>query len=144
MIASIILCSAVVIIGLSVWSFTHDVSGSLQRSYYEGVRGDIDKIGERFAVEHVAWMDDGSLHIWVYNYGNVTEYGDIDIVVDVSVWENGEPLAYSDGPTTIPSGELREITVSPDPIPSVGSELVVKVTSRRGNDVYKAYVFPST
>ena len=139
-VASIILCSAVVIIGISVWSFTRNVTNSLQESYYEGVQRDIDKIGERFTVEHVAF--DGSLHIWVYNYGNFTEYGDIQIVVDVSVWEYGESLGNGET-TAIPSGDFREITVSLDPLPSVGSELTVKVSSRRGNDVYQRYVFPS-
>ena len=142
-IASIILCSAVIIIGLSVWSFTYSVTNSLRDSYYEGIQRDIDKIGERFSVDHVAYIPShGSLYVWVYNYGNITDYGDIDIVVDVYVWGDGGFFGEMKD-TTIPKGEIRNITVSFNEAPSPGSELAVKVYSRRQNVAYQTYVVPS-
>lgn len=142
-IASIILCSAVIIIGVSVWSFTYSASSILQTDYYEEIQADIDKIGERFTVEHVAYID-GSLHVWVYNYGNITKYGDIDILVDVSVWKNETCLAYTSEPATVPRGELVEITLPLSPAPTSGSELIVQVRSRRENVEYQTYVIPIT
>lgn len=143
-VATVVLCSVVLIIGISTWSLTYTVTSSLQTSYYEGVQEQIDKIAERFTVEYIAFDNVSELlQVWVYNYGNITEYGDIDITVTVSVWESGEHLGQSDW-FTIPSGEVVEITVSPNPAPTAGSELVFKVDSRRGNVAYQAYVVPTS
>ena len=139
-IASIILCSAVIIIGLSVWSFTYSVTNVLSESYCEGVQEQIETISERFTVENVAY--DGTLHVWVYNYGNITDYGDIDILVKLYVRRNKESVGTTEW-TTVPSGEVRKITVSLDPPPSEGSELIIQVTSQRGNDAYETYVVVS-
>ena len=140
-IASIILCSVVIIIGISIWSFTYSVTKVLRESYYEEIQKQIDKISERFSVDHVAYIG-GSLYVWVYNYGNITDYGDIDIVVDVTVWGYGNFLGNGQT-TTIPTGEIRNITVSFNEAPSPGSELAVKVYSRRQNVAYQTYVVPS-
>ena len=142
-VATIILCGVVLIVGISTWSYTYMVSNSLQTSYYEGVQRQIDTISERFIVEHVAYDNStNNLNVWVYNYGNASgKYGDIGIMVVVSVWENGNLSGQSDW-FTILSGELVEITVSPNPAPSAGSELIVKADSRRGNVAYQTYVVP--
>jgi len=140
-IASIILCSAVLLIGLSAWSYTYSVSAFLQTSYFEDVKKQIDAISERFAVEHIAYDNSSSiLYVWVYNYGEV------NIEVDVYVMagdEETEGKNFSETATPIPYGEVLEMTV---PLQgenlTVGDELVVEVVSRRGNFVYKTYVVP--
>ena len=140
-IASIILCSAVIVVGVSVWSFTYGVSSFLQKDYYEGVKEQIDKISERFTVENIAFNNvSGSLYMWMYNYGNITKYSDIDIEVSVSVSIDGEVLENV-GSIPISSGQIVKITI---PVGTLepGSELVVKVSSRRENVVYQTYVVP--
>lgn len=137
-IASIILCAAVLMIGLSAWSYTYSVSAFLQTSYFEDVKEQIDAISERFAVEHIAYDNSSNiLYVWVYNYGET------NIEVDVYVMGEAEGKNFSETATPIPYGEVLEITV---PLQSenltVGDELVVEVVSRRGNFVYKTYVVP--
>ena len=140
-IASIILCSAVLLIGLSAWSYTYSVSAFLQTSYFEDVKKQIDAISERFAVEHIAYDNSSNiLYVWVYNYGEV------DIEVDVYVMvEDGAMKGknFSETATPIPYCEVLEMTV---PLQggnlTVSDELVIEVVSRRGNFVYKTYVVP--
>jgi len=142
-VASIILCSAVLVIGISISSFTYSVSTNLQISYYDEIKKDIDTISERFTVEHIAYDEDAKkLHVWVFNYGNTTEYS-VDIEVKVSVWGNGTLLGESDGFQVIPSGKIVEITTESLGSLSAGSELVVKVNSRRQNVAYQTYVVPT-
>ena len=130
-VATIILCGVVLIIGISAWSYTYMVSTSLQESYYEGVQEHIDTISEKFTVEHVAYID-GSLHIWVYNYGSVT------IEVDVYVWGDMEGSDLSK--TLVPRQKFVEIMI---PLGDVaeGSELSVEVISKRGNIAHETYVY---
>lgn len=140
-IASIVLCAAVLLIGLSAWSYTYSVSAFLQTSYFEDVKKQIDAISERFAVEHIAYDNSSNiLYVWVYNYGEV------DIEVDVYVMgEDGETKGknFSETATPIPYCEVLEMTV---PLQggnlTVSDELVIEVVSRRGNFVYKTYVVP--
>jgi hypothetical protein len=137
-IASIILCAAVLMIGLSAWSYTYSVSAFLQTSYYEGVTKPIDAISERFAVEHIAYDNSSNiLYVWVYNYGEV------NIEVDVYVMGDADGKNFSVTATPIPHFETLEIVV---PLESenltAGDELVVEVVSRRQNIVYQTYRVP--
>jgi len=143
-VATIILCGVVLILGISAWSLTYSVSRNLQTSYYEGIKKQMDTISERFIIEHIAY-DGNNLHVWVYNYGNISYYGGISIdIVSASVWRGTEYLGSRDfrsNPITISSADFAEITVTIG-ILSAGNELVVHVTSGRDNDVYQTYVFP--
>ena len=137
-VASIILCAAVLMIGLSAWSYTYSVSAFLQTSYYEDVKKQIDAISERFAVEHITYDNSSNiLYVWVYNYG------DVDIEVDVYVMGDAEGKNFSATATPIPREETLEIVV---PLQSenltAGDELVVEVVSRRENIVYETYIVP--
>lgn len=140
-VASIILCAAVLMIGLSAWSYTYSVSAFLQTSYYEDVKKQIDAISERFAVEHIAYDNSSNiLYVWVYNYGEV------DIEVDVYVMGDAEGKNFSETATPIPHFETLEIVVPVVPLQSenltAGDELVVEVVSRRQNIVYQTYRVP--
>ncbi len=137
-VASIILCAAVLMIGLSAWSYTYSVSAFLQTSYYEDVKKQIDAVSERFGVEHIAYDNSSNiLYVWVYNYGEV------NIEVDVYVMGEAQGKNFSETATPIPHEETLEIIV---PLQSenlaAGDELVVEVVSRRGNFVYKTYAVP--
>ena len=133
-VATIILSSVVVIIGISMWSFAYTVSDSLQESYYEEVQRQIDAISERFTVEHIAYDNNTkNLYVWVYNYGKVS--------IHVDVYVTGDAEGRNEERTTsVPSGKAVKLTVALGNV-SEGSELAVKVISVRGNEVYEAYVF---
>jgi hypothetical protein len=132
-VATIILCGVVLIIGTSVWFLTYSISSGLQTSYYEGVKIQIDRVSERFTIEHVGYDNvTKTLHVWVYNYGEV------DIEVDMYV--KGDIEGSNIGPTSISAEGLVEMTVSFEDYLSPGSELVVEVISRRQNVVYQPYI----
>lgn len=137
-VASIILCGVVLIIGINVWSFTYSISSVLQSDYYEGVKKQIDIISERFAVAHIAYNSiDYTLRVWVYNYGNVS------LNVDVYVFINGGINGRNTGGISVSRKEFVEITV-PIGVLGVGTELVVEVMSRRQNVVYSTFVVPAS
>jgi len=126
-VATIVLCGVVLVLGISVWSYTYGVGSYLQTRYYEGVSGQIDAISERFTIEHIVYNGTlTELQIWIYNYGSV------DIEVDVYVM--GDAEGSNIGSTPIPRGEFTEITVNIGSL-STGSELIVEVMSRRQNVV---------
>jgi len=130
-VATIVLCGVVLIIGISVWSFIYVVSSGLQESYYESVKEQIDSVSERFTVEHIAYCD-GELRIWVFNYGKV------DVQVDVYV--RGDVEGMNATATPISAGEIVRIDVSLSA--AGGDELSITVMSRRQNVVYTTYVIP--
>ena len=134
-VASIILCGVVLILGTSVWSLTYSISRGLQESYYEDVKKQIDAIRERFTIEHIYYDNDtGTLHVWVYNYG--------DIDVDVDIYVMGDAKGSNVGPTHISSKDFTKITVPLGDL-NPGSELVIEVISRRQNVVYQPYIVPA-
>ena len=130
-VATIILCGVVLIIGISAWSYTYMVSTSLQESYYEGVQEHIDTISERFTVEHVAYID-SSLCVWIYNYGKVS--------IEVDVYVKGDANGENTTTTPITHGGLAKIEISV--AATGGDELSITVMSRRQNFVYATYVVP--
>jgi len=133
-VATIILCGVVLTIGISVWSLTYSISSGLESDYYESVKRQIDKVSERFTVEHVAYDNDtNTLRVWVYNYGTV------DINIDVYVFFGSSINESNTNGTSISSGNYVEIPVSVGEL-NVGSELVIEVISRRQNTVYATYV----
>ena len=134
-VATIVLCGVVLIVGISVWSFTYSVTRSLEEEYYEGVKRQVDAISERFIVEHISYDNEtGVLNVWVFNYGRV------DIQVDVYV--RGDAEGQNATATSISHGEVVRISV---PLTvNVGDELSITVISRRQNVVYATYVIPSS
>lgn len=133
--ASIVLCSVVLTVGISVWSFTYSVSSALQDDYWEKSLENIDIISERFMVEHVAYDNSsGLIDVWIYNYG------DVDVNVTVLVFKEASPSGVSS------SKKIRMRTLAPKITISIGSwspgtELLIKVNSLRGNEVYESYVY---
>ena len=134
-VANLIICATVIAIGISLWSFTYGVTNVLQSDYYGEMKIQIDTIKERFTVEHVAYSNESNiLHTWVYNYG------DVDIQGDVYVYMEGGFLGKNDTATSVPSKNHVDVTVNLNANVSLGSELVIKVMSRRQNAVYETYI----
>ena len=134
-IASIILCATVLAIGVSTWSFSYSMTTVLESNYYEGVKVQIDAVGERFTVEHIAYTSsEEKLHVWVYNYG------DVDITVDVYV--RGDVEGSNSTGTFVAWGDTVKVDVSLNA--EAGYELSITVMSRRQNFVYATHVISST
>ena len=134
--SSVILTATVIVIGTSLLYFTHSVGLVLRRDYFEEVYSEITKLKERFIVEHANYnATTRELHVWIYNYGNVT------INVNVYVYKNGSTIGNNTSLTEIPANSLVEITV---PLQSVESSdlLTIEVMSRRNNIVYEKYIVP--
>lgn len=130
-ISSIILAAAVITIGGTVWSFTQSATTITAENYVEGITTLENEIRERFIVEHVSYYtSNNTLMVWIYNYG------DVDITVDVYVNVTGGAFASKLG-TNIASKQLVKISISVT-IDS-GTEVAIKVVSRRENNVYYTY-----
>ena len=146
-VATVILCGVVLTVGISVWSFTYNISNVLGENYYEGVQKRIDVICERFTVEHISY-DSGinKLNVWVFNYGNAgidVMYGNLSINVDVYVFRDGERIGSNTASTFIACTDFAMIPISLSVSLSPGNELVIEVISKRENVVYQTYVVQS-
>lgn len=143
-VATVILCGMVLTIGISVWSYTYNLTNYLGENYLEGVQEQIDVICERFIVEHISYDSvNGALYVWVFNYGNAdidVMYSNLDINVDVYVFKDGERIGSNTDSTLIESGSFAMISVSLSTSLNPGNELVIEVISRRQNVVYQTYI----
>ena len=128
-ISALILSAVVLAIGGGVWAFSQGAMTITAEDYAEAVINMTETISERFIVEHVSYDHDAyTLRIWIYNYG------DVDIEVNVTYPEN------LNGWKKVLSKDLEKIDIGLDV--GSGTELGIKVESRRGNDVYYRYVVP--
>ena len=127
-ISALILSTIVLTIGGVLWAFSQGAMTISAEDYAYSVINMTDTISERFIIEHVSY-DAGTLHIWIYNYGEV------DIEVNVTYPEN------LIGWTEVSSKELEKIDIGITLPPN--TEVGINVESRRGNDVYYRYVVPS-
>ena len=135
-ISSVVLTATVIVIGTSLLYFTHSVGLVLRRNYFEEVYSEIMKLKERFIVEHVNYnVTTGELHVWIYNYGNIT------VNINVYVYKNGSLIGSDENLTQVSTNSLVEITI---PLQSVESSdtLLIEVMSRRNNIVYEKYIVP--
>ena len=133
--ASILLCGVVLIVGISVWSFTYSITKGLEDDYYQGVKRQIDAVSERFMIEHISYDNEtGVLNVYVCNYGKV------DVQVDVYV--RGDAEGQNATAISVPHGQMVRVSISL--LANVGDELSITVISRRQNVVYATYVVPSS
>ena len=134
-VASILLCGVVLIVGISVWSFTYSITKGLEDDYYQGVKRQIDAVSERFMIEHISYDNEtGVLNVYVCNYGKV------DVQVDVYV--RGDAEGQNATAISVPHGQMVRVSISL--LANVGDELSITVISRRQNVVYATYVVPSS
>ena len=134
--SSVILTATVIVIGTSLLYFTQSVGSVLRKEYFEEVNSEMMKLKERFTVEHVNYnATTGELHVWIYNYGNVT------VNVNIYVYKNGSLVGSDENLTEISAGSLVERSI---PLQSVESldPLMIEVVSERGNRVYEKYIVP--
>jgi len=134
-VASILLCGVVLIVGISFWSFTYSITKGLEDDYYQGVKRQIDAVSERFMIEHISYDNETDvLNVYVCNYGKV------DVQVDVYV--RGDAEGQNATAISVPHGQMVRVSISL--LANVGDELSITVISRRQNVVYATYVVPSS
>ena len=126
-ISALILSAVVLGVGGSIWAFSQGAMTIASENYAESVIDLTETISERFIVEQV-FYDPDILSIWIYNYG------EIEIEVKVTYPEN------TNGWKTVSSKELEEIVFGL--VVSSGTELGIKVESRRDNDEIYRFVVP--
>lgn len=134
-VSSIILCASVLVIGTTVWGFACSAGMVLQKDYYREVSKEIDSLRERFIIENVAYDNstgNNTIHVWVYNYG------DVEIEIDVYALRSGEVIGGNLTGIVISSNKIEVVTLTPESIQS-GDDLVIKAVSRRGNVAYETY-----
>ena len=133
-ISAIMLSAVVLAVGGAVWFYSQSASTSIAKDYVEGVTTLMNDVTERFTVEHVSYVKTSkNLTVWIYNYGG------IDVIVDVYVnVEGGVFVRNLEKP--LASNSLIGVNLSLDA--SSGSEVAIKVVSRRGNNAYYTYIMP--
>jgi len=135
-VSSVILTATVIVIGTSVLYYSHSVGLVLQRNYFEEVNAKIMKLKERFIVEHVNYnTSTKELHVWIYNYGDVT------IQVNLYVYKNGSLVGVDQNLTEISVNSLVERTIQLQSVER-SDPLLIEVMTRRNNIIYEKYVVP--
>jgi len=137
-VSSVILTAAVLVIGVSVWTFATGSSGVIQESYCDEVIESAEKVQERFCVENVG-LDQASntVTIWVLNYGP------IDLTLDRVRVTGGSNMSYHTIGVEIPVGAFVRIDVTPSEVSLIdGLSLSIEVISRRGNKAYDSLLIP--
>lgn len=141
-ISTIIISAVVIAVGGAVWAYSQGASTVIANDYVNSTLDLMNEVIERFIVEHVSNSSNGdTLHIYVYNYG------DVDIVVDVyanathfvnatySNFTYCSDLEYS----IAAKGVIKiELSFSSCPLDE-GDEVAVKIHSRRQNNAYYKY-----
>ncbi len=132
-ISEIILCAVVLAVGGAVWNYAAGASSIIAGSYVKGVTDLMDVTIERFAVEHVTYVDSSHvLRVWVYNYGSIS------VVVDVYASTGGSSWSKLGSSVSARSLVAIDIPLSV----AHGSELAIKAVSWRGNNALSRYLMP--
>jgi flagellin-like protein len=137
-ISSVILTAAVLVIGVSVWTFATGSSAVIQESYCDEVIESAEKVQERFCIENMG-LDQASntVTIWVLNYGP------IDLTLDRVRVAGGSNVSSHAVDVVIPIGEVVRIDVTPSGVSLLdGLSLSLEVISRRGNKAYDSILIP--
>ncbi len=77
---TILMVAVVISIGVSVWGFANSASAVMRTDYFDEVIESVYKIKERFRIENIGVniSTDGSIEVWVLNYGetkvNITRF----------------------------------------------------------------------
>jgi hypothetical protein len=137
-ISSVILAAAVLVIGISVWTFATGSSAVIQESYCDEVIESAEKVKERFCIENLG-LDQAAntVSIWVLNYGP------IDLTIDGVRVTGGSNVSYHSVEVVISVSELVRIDVTSSEVSLLdGLSLSIEVISRRGNKAYDSLLIP--
>jgi hypothetical protein len=137
-ISSVILAAAVLVIGISVWTFATGSSAVIQESYCDEVIESAEKVKERFCIENLG-LDQAAntVSIWVLNYGP------IDLTIDGVRVTGGSNVSYHSVEVVISVSELVRIDVTSSEVSLLdGLSLSIEVISLRGNKAYDSLLIP--
>lgn len=134
--AAVVLTAVTLTVGSVIWAFAQSATIAATNDYINGTFTTMKDIIERFTVEHV-----GSNTARTELYVSVYNYGDVPITVDIYATINGYDYHTDlNIPKTIGSKDYWKATLSITA--SSGSEVAVKVYSRRQNIAYYTYYTP--
>lgn len=136
--SSLILCGAVLVVGISIWGFAYSAGTTIQWDYFKDMSGKIKTIKERFVIERIAFANysgENTLHVWIYNFGETP------IEMDVYAYRASEILGSNLTGFTVRKDEVVEVLLRlQEPYP--GDRLVVHAITREGNVVYESFSIP--
>lgn len=132
-IAEVILASAVLVVGFSVWGYSKGFMSITANDYISDVQNQMYVLMERFTIEQIAYNNSTkTLRVWVNNYGRN------DVVFDLYASNGG--LSWSKLGNSVASKSIVAVDI-PLNIASE-SELAVEAVSMRGNNARTTYLMP--
>jgi archaellum component FlaF (FlaF/FlaG flagellin family) len=130
-ISSMILTSAVIIIGSILWAYSQSATVVMTNSYLDETFSTLNNLIERFTIEKIYYNDtDKKMILYIYNYG------DISITLDIYI-NSSNGSAFSSSDNNVDRQCLQRIEIPVDV--SSGSVLSIKCHTRRSNDVLAKY-----
>lgn len=130
-ISSMILTSAVIIIGSILWAYSRSATVVMTNSYVDETFMTLDNLIERFTIEKIYYNDtDKKMILYIYNYG------DIPITLDIYI-NSSNGSGFSSLDNNVDQQSLQRVEIPVDV--SSGSILSIKCHTRRSNDVVAKY-----
>jgi hypothetical protein len=130
-ISSMILTSAVIIIGSILWSYSRSATVVMTNRYVNETLTTLDNLIERFTIEKAYYNETGKkMILYIYNYG------DIPITLDIYI-NSSNGSGFSSLNNNVNHQSLQRVEVPVDV--SSGSMLSIKCHTRRSNDVVAKY-----
>jgi len=117
--SAIIISGVVLAVGGAIWAFSQGAMTIAAEDYAEGVINMTDTI---------------SLHIWVFNYG------DVDIEFKIQIGTLTHPAELDDW-LGLASKDMKRVKLDGF-TPESGFELNIKVNSKRGNNALYRFIVP--
>jgi hypothetical protein len=133
--STIVLATAVMVIGASLWSFTMGASTWAAENYVNDTMSLVNEANERFTIEHVMTSSDGkTLTVWVFNYGDLAI--SVDLYVEVNDGNFNQTLSTQISPKV---SHPINVDFTSDPL-ETDDYFVIKIYSRRQNYVYENFI----
>ena len=132
-VSSIILSAAVIVVGGSIWNYSHGASSVVASNYVNDTMDLVAEVSERFIVENVSNNSDCTiLTICIYNYGEFKIKADVYVSIDGNMYTSD----FNDPIIIEPSSRAKpRINI----IAMKGDSIGIQVHSRRQNDAYFTY-----
>ena len=88
-IATVVLAGVVLAIGGSLWYYAIGASTIVANSYVNETLDSVYEVTERFIIENIYYNSStDTMHIWVYNYGEMKINVDVYLYVDTNLVES--------------------------------------------------------
>ncbi len=145
----ILMCAVVISIGVSVWGFASSAATIMRSDYFDEVMESVYTIKERFRIENIGVniSTDGSIEVWVLNYGE-TEVNITMIKIsgggNEAYWHPPDNnTAIAPNGVVLSPGELKQFHIEEGTVKFwKGIVISVRVESERENKAYETTKLP--